>query len=204
MRSRASRCSRKWEAWTSSTDSSAHGHGSRTSMTCFTFPSKDKMSMPSKPSRGFGPQPMSSLRGAAGGAIARPLVMGSPSDSGAGVKVADTDGTVDGAAVPVLPEISPCVQILSRDAASALGRDEPRLPEVLVLEHGHAPEVEAHAGPAALDESARRVRRLRTEVENWVLRIAPDLRAAPLALREVEAADAVELGMLFHVLKEFE
>src|SRR5262245_60116346 len=107
------------------------------------------------------------------------------------------DPRIDCAAMAVLAKVIPCVQVLRSDSLVAGHSLEPRLAQLLVPEHGDAPEIEAHASTAALLYLFRQ-RHLRPEVQHRIARVAPNLWHTSFALGPVEAAYAIKLLMRLH------
>src|ERR1700677_1376216 len=109
---------------------------------------------------------------------------------------------VYGKPIAVFSRVAGKVKILSRHPQTVFsGKSlKPRATQSFVLEHGYTPEIETHACPAALNQSTIRVRRLRTEIRRWVLRISPNLRYTPFAFRMVETAYAGKLGIILHAI----
>src|SRR5262245_30734063 len=93
------------------------------------------------------------------------------------VVVADFDTRVYCASVAVLPGVPPEIEVLSSDPLALNPGEgfEPGLSESGVFEHRSSPKVKAHSRSAAFLQGIE-TWNLRSEVENWIPRVSPDLR----------------------------
>ena len=119
----------------------------------------------------------------------------SPNRVAGNVKVADLDCGINGAAVSILPSFTPERQVLSSRSADTLLGLKQRTGKARIPEHGEPEQIETHPRSDAFLNGVR-LRYLRTEIYDWVARVAPNLGASTLTLREVEPADAREFGMI--------
>lgn len=113
------------------------------------------------------------------------------------------DTAIDSAPMPVLTKVSPCIQILGAYSLDACKRLEPWATQTIILEHGHAPEVETHPGPAALHQFARSWR-LRAEIEDRVFWIPPDLGYTTLTFCPVKSPNTRQFRVSFHLLDQLD